>query len=71
MYKKLTVEYIKEPYWDLPEDTEEKHKKTRVITIVQVEILTQNLPCTKHKCYPHSPHHIFILFTKMLIVMTT
>jgi hypothetical protein len=53
MYKELTVEYIKEPYWDFPGDTEEKKKKTQVITGVQVEILIQNLPSTKHKCYPH------------------
>jgi hypothetical protein len=29
MYEELTVEYVKEPYWDFPGDTEEKHKKLR------------------------------------------
>jgi hypothetical protein len=52
MYKALTVECVKEPYWDFPDDTEEKHKKNEVITGVLVKILTQNLPSTKHKCYP-------------------
>jgi hypothetical protein len=33
MHKELTVEYVKEPYWDFPGDTEEKHKKLRSLLV--------------------------------------
>jgi hypothetical protein len=49
----LAVEYVKEPYCYFPGDTEEKYKKTHITTGLQIRILTQNLPSTKHKCYPH------------------